>query len=201
MLTPSKKYIEPLLEPLVLRLGHVSPSSITAFGLISPLLFIWALSGWHLLLAFLALLLAPLDMIDGAVARKYKKETAFGAVLDSSVDRVSDSLYISAFGFAGLVRWEIVIPVLVASFTISYLRSRAELAAKKTINMSVGWIERTERIVLIGLAVVAQWLIPGFGLFGFFAAELVFVILLILSLITVFQRTLTAYSLLTNEKS
>jgi len=51
-------------------------------------------------------------MLDGMVARKYHKVTAYGGFLDSTMDRVADFLIITAFSFGGIVRWEIVAPLL-----------------------------------------------------------------------------------------
>jgi archaetidylinositol phosphate synthase len=143
-----------------------------------------------------ALLMFPglfLDTLDGAVARMTGKTSAFGGFLDSSLDRVSDALFICAFGFAGIVRYDIVIAVMFLSLFISYIRSRAELAAKGNIVLAVGIVERTERLILIFLALVLFLVFPqNSNIGGFNVAEMIFLLLSFLSLITVLQRIFAA---------
>jgi archaetidylinositol phosphate synthase len=140
-----------------------------------------------------------LDTIDGAVARMTGKVTAYGAFLDSSVDRVSDAIFICGFAFAGIVRYEIVIVVLFLSFFISYLRARAELATKGKITLAVGIIERSERLIFLFLALFFYILFStDLNFLGFNIAEIIFLLLLILSFITVLQRVFIASKKLKN---
>ncbi len=130
------------------------------------------------------LCLSPLDLLDGLVARANNKATAFGAVLDSTADRISDF-----FMFAGLFAAKLVTPglfmtLLVSSYLISYIRSRAELAAAGKIKFDQGLIERTERIILIFLAVAFH---------AFSLSHYLLLALAILSVITIGQRLYAAH--------
>ncbi len=127
-------------------------------------------------------------MLDGAIARLHKKTTKFGAFLDSTCDRISDGVIITAFGFAHIIRWEIIIPLLITSYLISYIRSRAELAAEKKISLAVGIIERTERLIFIFITLLLYTFLPTFRFSYFNIAELLFLILTALSIVTVYQR-------------
>ncbi|NKY97669.1 phosphatidylinositol phosphate synthase [Nocardiopsis alborubida] len=96
------------------------------------------------------------DMLDGAVARARDSASAFGAFLDSSLDRVADAAIL-----AGLLWWFIgegddpllaglALFCLVSGFMVSYIKARAEGLG---VNCDVGVAERTERLVVILVAV------------------------------------------------
>ncbi|WDZ93856.1 phosphatidylinositol phosphate synthase [Nocardiopsis sp. HUAS JQ3] len=96
------------------------------------------------------------DMLDGAVARARDSASAFGAFLDSSLDRVADAAILS-----GLLWWFIgegddpllaglTLFCLVSGFMVSYIKARAEGLG---VNCDVGVAERTERLVVILVAV------------------------------------------------
>jgi phosphatidylglycerophosphate synthase len=187
MLSQRKPLLEKYLEPLTRQLSGVNPNLLTLVGSIPSLLFfVFLISHWYTL-ALIIFLGMSLDMLDGLVARKYHKTSAFGGFLDSFMDRVSDFFVITAFPFAGLVRWEIAAPLLLFAFLTSYARSRGELAKTGT-NFAVGIIERTERLVLIFLALFLYILAQNLSVNGFNTAEIVFMIIVILSLVTVLQR-------------
>ncbi len=131
-------------------------------------------------------------MLDGAVARKFKKVTVFGGVIDSVFDRVSDFLYIIAFSFSVVVRLELSLSFLLLSFLISYMRARGTGISND--NMP-GVMERPERIIGLFIALLSYILFPGFHFLGFNPAELVFIVLLILSLQTFFQRMYFVYQM------
>lgn len=182
-----------MLGPIIKPLAFVPPNLVSIVGLLPPMLFFillmqgnygWALVSYPFLL---------LDVLDGAIARINGKVTAFGGVLDSVADRVSDFLIIAAFAFAGLVRWEITAPLLLFSFLVSYMRSRGELAGKGTFSLALGLIERTERLAVIGITFLLFVLLPQpFGTTLFL--EISFSLLIILSMATLGQRLATAYS-------
>lgn len=131
-------------------------------------------------------------MLDGMVARTFHKETAFGGFLDSFLDRVSDFFIITAFAFSGIVRWEITAPLLLFAYLTSYARSRGELA-NNSVSFAVGIIERTERLVLIFIALLFYMLAPTLSINSFNVAEIIFIIIAGLSLVTVIQRIIFAY--------
>lgn len=193
MLSVLKPITEKSLQPVAHLLRNVNPNFITMLGLIFPVLFLVCLVNGEYLLALVAFIFNAVDLLDGLVARAQNKVTAFGGFLDSTVDRFADFVVIVAFGFAGLVSWEIVLTVVMLTYLISYIRSRTELAAKGKLVASVGIMERTERLVLIfvGLAVYAIW--QHVELFDQNLITITFLILLVLSAITVGQRIMFAY--------
>jgi phosphatidylinositol phosphate synthase len=96
------------------------------------------------------------DMLDGTLARIQGSTGAFGAFLDSTLDRVSDSAV-----FAGITIWlatgghdkllaAVALFCLVTGGLVSYAKARAEGVG---LSCDVGIAERTERL-LIGLAAI-----------------------------------------------
>ncbi|HSX09437.1 MAG TPA: CDP-alcohol phosphatidyltransferase family protein [Candidatus Saccharimonadales bacterium] len=192
MLSSKKSSIEFYLHPIVDRLSKVDPNALTLIGSIPPLLFFVFLLWHYEIVALIIFIGNGFDLIDGMVARKYHKVSAFGGFLDSTLDRVSDFLIITAFAFSGIVRWEIVAPFLLFAYLTSYIRSRGELANPK-VSFAMGLIERSERLVLIFIGLLLYILLPNANFAGFNVAEITFVFITLLSLYTVIQRTMHAY--------
>lgn len=196
MLSDQKPLVEKVLNPIVPYLAKANPNLLTLVGSIPPLLFFVFVVSHQYAWALVAFVGNIFDMVDGMIARKYHKVTAFGSFFDSTMDRISDFFIITAFAFGGIVRWEITAPLLMFSFLISYARGTSEKIAyanhdTKT-KFNVGWIERTERLVLTVLALILYMLFPHVLFSGFNIAEIVLGILVVLSGYTSVQRILYA---------
>lgn len=192
MLSAQKPTIEKYLNPIVAYLAKSNPNTLTLLGSIPSLLFfVFLMYHWYLW-ALIAFVGNGFDMLDGMVARKYHKVTAFGGFLDSTMDRVADFLIITAFAFGGIVRWEIVAPLLLFAYLTSYVRSRGELANRQ-VSFAMGLIERPERLVLIFVALLLYMIFPTATFAGLNIAEATFTFIMLLSLYTVFQRVSHAY--------
>lgn len=92
-----------------------------------------------------------LDMADGQVARRAGRVTAFGAFLDSTLDRYSDlGLYMGLVVHYTLIGrpfyMALAAVAMASSFMISYSRARAESLIP---SCKVGFLERPERLVLL----------------------------------------------------
>lgn len=119
------------------------------------------------------------DLLDGPTARATNQTTRYGALLDSSIDRVSDAAPLAGlvFFYAG-DRWFAIVPclVIIATFMVSYVRARAESLGFKLPWL---WMRRGERLVLIatalllggftvpGLDIPSPLMLFGVGLVGF----------------------------------
>jgi CDP-diacylglycerol---glycerol-3-phosphate 3-phosphatidyltransferase len=114
-------------------------------------------------------LAAFLDMADGQVARRVGQVTAFGAFLDSTLDRYSDlALYMGLVVYYTLIgrnSYMVLAAVAMASsFMVSYSRARAESLIP---SCKVGFMERPERLVLLIMGgtfnrmAPALWVIAG----------------------------------------
>jgi phosphatidylglycerophosphate synthase len=196
MISELKPKINPLITAIAKPFSKISPNILTLLGIVPPILFLVCMFYQQYILALVTFLGLFLDTIDGAVARMTGKSSAFGAFLDSSLDRVADSIYILGFSAAGIVRWDISATLVVLSLLISYLRSRAELAGKNAFVLNVGIIERPERMIMIFIALAGYLAFPLWQWLGFNFPEITFLLLGLLSLVTVIQRMVRAYQLL-----
>jgi len=123
-------------------------------------LFAMGLFRWAAAALFLA---AFLDMADGQVARRVGQVTAFGAFLDSTLDRYSDlGLYMGLVVYYTLIgrnSYMILAAVAMASsFMVSYSRARAESLIP---SCKVGFMERPERLVLLILGGTCNRMAPA----------------------------------------
>jgi CDP-diacylglycerol--glycerol-3-phosphate 3-phosphatidyltransferase len=92
-----------------------------------------------------------LDMLDGQVARRQHRVTAFGAFYDSTLDRYADlALYLGLlvyYSVNGRTPYVVLAAVATAgSVMVSYARARAESLIPLC---KVGFMERPERLVLL----------------------------------------------------
>ncbi len=86
------------LVPFLSRLG-ISPDILTWIGLLITAGAAAAIAINYLLLGGLLILFSGLfDILDGALARYSNKSTVFGALLDSTFDRLSGGITIFGFG-------------------------------------------------------------------------------------------------------
>ena len=104
--------------------AFTSPNVITLLGLLFGILTcVLATTSWSLLFLTLSLFA---DGIDGSVAIRHGKISKFGAVLDATVDRIVEFLWVIAFIRICPTRW--VDYVIVAAWLVAqiqeYLRAR-----------------------------------------------------------------------------
>jgi phosphatidylglycerophosphate synthase len=178
--------LKPLAEFLA-KMG-IHPNFITLFSfLITSSGVIWILLKKPLIAFLWFLLSAPLDAVDGYVARISGKVSRFGAFLDSTLDRITDSLLflslIFVFGEDPFSFFFLSLS-LVSAYLISYMRARVEGLGE---NLMEGLMSRYPRFVGF-LILLLVWGIFGEIWFKFFLP--VYSILLV---ITVFQRLILAY--------
>ena len=128
-----------------------------------------------------------MDTLDGRYSRMSGKGTAFGAFLDSTLDRVSEGVVLAAvaaqFAEAGddFAVAATVIAVL-ASVMVSYTRARAEALGVKG---DVGIAPRAIRVIILSIGLLFA---KGAGLGDFELLEPAVYVLAVLSIVTVFQR-------------
>jgi CDP-diacylglycerol--glycerol-3-phosphate 3-phosphatidyltransferase len=168
------------------RLGF-SPNGLTILGsLLTASVGLLAAQGWFLAAGLGLWLFSLTDTLDGALARATDRVSRFGAFLDSVCDR-----YAEAAIFFGLVWWyqaqadtlgvALAYLALVGSLMVSYARARAEGIGLQAAD--VGWFQRPERIILLGVGLLAAQFVPAVLL-------VVLAALAVLTTITVLQRVL-----------
>lgn len=182
MLEQARPKVKPYVDRVARLFIKVPPNVLSALGLVVAMIYyILMVNGWYWA-ALVVLAGMVLDSLDGAVARLTGKESNFGAFWDATLDRIADMLLIGAFGAAGLVPWGWVVVAMGANFLVSYTRAKAGEVSEGKIRLAVGIMERGERVIWIGLMTgltALGWL----NLLG-----LVFVLMIILSTMTVIQR-------------
>ena len=142
-------------------------------------------------------------MMDGAVARAGTKTNASGALLDSVIDRYSESvIFLGAliyfYQLPNLLGVLLVFASVIGSILVSYVRARAE---GLQIDCKVGLMQRPERIILLALGVLAEGLIGKYILWQSNGLILVtiFAILAITSHITAIHRLVFSLYQLSNR--
>ena len=151
----AREWVGKTINPLGVRLARagVTPDAITITGTVgatsAALIFFtqgWWFSGTMLIWGFVML-----DVVDGAVARAGGMSTKFGAVLDSTADRLVDAAVFGsiAWYFARHDQpWMLAgcLLCLVLGSLTSYVRARAEGVG---LTATVGIAERAERLIII----------------------------------------------------
>lgn len=152
-----------LIEPIagfVARLG-VPASAITLAGLALTIAGSVVLGTGRLITGGWVILVgSALDALDGAVARSRGPTSERGAVLDSLSDRVGETAMWAglAYHLAGdPVAVVLCVTALGASFSISYLRSKAEAAG---VRGRSGLMARPERVILFVAGLVSGLVRP-----------------------------------------
>lgn len=178
------------LDPLGARLARagVNPDVVTVTGTLG------VVAGSTTLVATGHLVLGPLvctvfllsDLLDGLVARHRGTASLWGAFLDSSLDRVADAAAFGSLAYFFFTRGQspligaVALVCLVGGSVTSYVKARAEGLG---LSADVGIAERAERLIIAGVAVLAQGLtgVPWLGPAGLW-------VLAVLSVVTVVQR-------------
>jgi len=174
-------------DPVVgaLSKSGITPNTLTLINLALNIVAACFIATGHFIIGGVLILGSGLfDLLDGALARFSKQTTKFGAVLDSTVDRISE-----AATLCGLLIWYVaaqgatleivlVLVVLVGSFLVSYIRARAEGLGWQC---QVGLFTRAERVIVLAIGLLAS----GVSIHSVFVAVCV---LAVFALVTVAQR-------------
>lgn len=194
---PWRKIISPIARALV-KLG-VTANMVTIAGAVGTAFFavLTGFTGWLLPGAVMITVMVIFDSLDGTVAAQSGGGTAFGAFLDSTVDRIADWAVLLGVAIY-LIRlkdfwtlwpqigfWAALVSMMTA-FVTSYIRARAQSIGLDAKN---GIATRSDRLVII---------LVGMGLTGMGLPVAVLscfmVLLAVLGAVTVGQRLYTVYS-------
>jgi len=192
MLERLRPLLKKILEPIVKRI-NINPNIITAISpfiaLISAIFFGFE----NLLLGGIFILFSGIfDIIDGETARYHNKTSNFGAFLDSTMDRFSDTIIIIGLMWGGYATWFIGVLAIHSSLTVSYIRARAE---SNGIKCNVGIAERATRLLILVIgAFIAVILHNKIFMEG------TIILVVILSYITVIQRIFHVWKLTRHER-
>jgi len=177
----ARQWVSKTINPLGVRLARagITPDEITLVGTVGATAgaLIFFTQGWWFSGTMLIWGCVMLDILDGAVARAGGTASKFGAVLDSTCDRLVDAAVFASIAWYFSRHdqpWMVAgcLLCLVLGSLTSYIRARAEGVG---LNATVGIAERAERLIIIlvgtGLSgqhlrvpyvqAIAVWLLVG----------------------------------------
>lgn len=186
------KYVRPLLMSSVTALARwlhrigVTPNMISFAGFLLTIGSAALLATGNLRVGgFILWIAAMFDMVDGTLARLGDSESRFGAFLDSTLDRYSESITFLglALYFAdrsdGQTQIILILLTLIGSWAVSYTRARAE---GLDIECKVGILQRPERLFILIAALILGLVLP------------VLWFLAVMTNVTAFQRIYEVYT-------
>ena len=156
-------------------------SSISAIAFFSHGNYFWGM--------IVTLFFILFDLLDGTLARMSDSGgSKWGALLDSTLDRISDAAVLGSIIFFLMKSLDRLVPVLlvalVAGGLVSYIKARAEGLG---IECNGGLAERTDRLIIIFLALG----LAGIGVS--YALAIGVWVLAVASVYTVCERLLIVY--------
>ncbi|MFC2050109.1 CDP-alcohol phosphatidyltransferase family protein [Chloroflexota bacterium] len=180
--TAARRITEPLKTVLVK--SRLKPNTLTWIALAISVIAAGAIATNHPLIGgFLVLLSGLFDIMDGSLARLTNQATRFGALLDSTFDRLSDAVLLLGLLVLYLISGStieivLIFLALVGSFLTSYVRARAEGIG---INCPVGLFTRAERVIILALGLLLNPLYE-------FSIFIALILMVVLGFFTVGQR-------------
>lgn len=187
--SPARDGMSKALTPLGKALGSagIHPNVVTLVGTLGAIAgsLVFVARGHFFLGTMVITFFVLLDLLDGALARATGKASKFGAVLDSTGDRLSDAAIFGAlcwwYGTSHPDKAILIASLLALVFgqATSYVKARAEGIG---IPCNVGLAERAERLIIV---------LVGIGLAGLGVPYVLAVslwLLVAVSAYTVWQR-------------
>jgi CDP-diacylglycerol--glycerol-3-phosphate 3-phosphatidyltransferase len=144
-----------LTDPIVAVIARtgVTPNHLTVLGFLGNVgAGVLAARGDFLAAGLVVLAASALDLLDGALARAIGRASAFGAIFDSVLDRLSEAAVLGGlvFYFAQRDQREeiaLCFAALTGSILVSYVRARAQANG---LDLHEGLFTRAERVLLLG---------------------------------------------------
>ena len=154
----------------------ITPNSLTWFGFLLTVGAAALIIAENLFAAgFVVLVAGFFDMLDGALARATNRITHFGAILDSTLDRLSEAVLLLSI-LVIYVKSQLIAESLLVGFAlfgslmVSYVRARMETLG---IECKVGFFTRTERVIVLAS--------------GLLLSQISYAMVIALSIITLFS--------------
>src|SRR5687767_6673952 len=160
----SKAGLGRVIDPVgrFLLRAKVTPNAVTVAGTVGVIVGAGFAAAGHFIIAVVVVTLSAFtDLIDGSMARQRGTASRFGALLDSTMDRLADGAVFGSIAYwlathdqhRALVA---ALLCLVAGGLVSYVKARAEGLG---LSADVGIAERAERLIIVGVG----GLMAGFG--------------------------------------
>src|SRR5712692_9511689 len=177
-----RQFVTLIMRPLA-QLG-ITPNTLTLAGLLLSAITAGVIAQGSLLVGGLLVLFAGIfDMFDGALARARNASTIFGAFLDSTLDRYSESIILfGLFWYALQAKtlhenlwpfhneqfWMLssIYIAVVGSLMVSYAKARAEGLG---LECKTGLLARPERVVILAVGLLTCVVIWALVLLAIFS--------------------------------
>lgn len=150
----------------------ISPNAMTLLGLFGTLLGAIFLATGHITVGGLVILaFAPLDALDGTMARLSGKSSTFGAFLDSVTDRYAELIIFGALLLYFMQQQNELGSILAylaaaGSVLVSYIRARGQSVGFET---KVGILTRVERFLVLIPCLIFNIPVVAVGVIALFA--------------------------------
>ncbi|HJX03244.1 MAG TPA: CDP-alcohol phosphatidyltransferase family protein [Dehalococcoidia bacterium] len=175
-----------ITAPLIPFLGKIglTPDAVTWAGLLIILAAAVLVALNHLLIGGILVLLSGLcDILDGALARYRGRSSKFGALLDSTFDRISEAAVLFGLVYlyslsGNILLVSLSVAAIIFSFLISYVKARAEGLG---LTCEVGLFTRTERVLVMAAGLICN------------LVWIALIIMVLFSFITMIQRLVHVY--------
>ena len=177
-----RQFVTLIMRPLA-QLG-LTPNTLTLLGLVlSMVTAIVIARGYFLVGGLLVLFAGIFDMFDGALARARNASSTFGAFLDSTLDRYSESIILFGLFWYALQTgtlheqlwpflheqpWMLssIYIAVVGSLMVSYAKARAEGLG---LECRTGLLARPARVVILAIGLLAGVMIWAVLLLAIFS--------------------------------
>jgi len=148
-------FIDPLIQHFISRGYHPDTFTIAGvvFNVIAGVLYAF---GFIFEGALVMVFGSLTDLIDGQIARLRNEVSKAGALLDSTLDRYSESaVLVGLVWYFASIGWNVTATIgalaIAGSLMVSYVRARAEGLG---FECKVGSMQRPERVIFLGAASV-----------------------------------------------
>jgi CDP-diacylglycerol---glycerol-3-phosphate 3-phosphatidyltransferase len=187
----TRRQISGLFTPPIIKLlikTPLTPNAVTWIGFFITAGAAAVIVNGHLLAAGIIVVVAGLfDMLDGALARVTGRVTRFGAVLDSTLDRLCEAMLLLALAYVfardNEPLWSLLCGIaMLGSLMVSYIRARIEGLG---VECKAGIFTRPERVIIMALGLLLSSLN--------FALVIAVGLLAVLSFFTVIERLVYAW--------
>lgn len=168
--------------------SRLTPNAISLTGLaLNVVAAVLVFADYYFLGGIAFIVGSIMDTLDGRYSRMSGKGTPFGAFLDSTLDRASEGIVLTAVAYQFSVEGKdigvaVTLAAVLSSVMVSYTRARAEALG---IKGDVGIAPRAIRVVILSIGLLFA---KGAGLGDFELLEPAVYVLAALSVVTVFQR-------------
>ena len=189
-----------LLLPLVKRMDKVHPNILTLLSLTGAILaaLCFYLGKVFLLVGvFFVVVNSILDLLDGAVARQFNKESKKGDFLDKMVDTYSDTVILLGITFSAYCKAVLGLLALAAVLLVRFTACQAEIDIG--IRIKGGVLGRAERNILLIIVPIIQYLLittENPQMFGLFIIEWLMITFIVFGYAAAIERFCKAWNIL-----